>query len=238
MNTNNRFLQITKLLIFSVCLLTLAWGKEVRAQSPVSFQVKAGAGIAGLWGKNTDAKTKFPYKVGVGMEYAFNGTWALQPSLNFVSKGCKDEEEGVGKLTMNQLYLELPVMMAARLDLTETSNLVIAVGPYVAYGVGGKTSADIVEKKYPTMTGYETFGGKYKLDTFGDLADGKMGNKRFDAGVGLGITYENRNVMLGLEGQLGLVNVNDELKDIAELVGLGGFAAKNVSAFVTVGYRF
>ena len=65
-----------------------------------------------------------------------------------------------------------------------------------------------------------------------------MGNKRFDAGVGLGITYENRNVMLGLEGQLGLVNVNDELKDIAELVGLGGFAAKNVSAFVTVGYRF
>ena len=44
--------------------------------------------------------------------------------------------------------------------------------------------------------------------------------------------------MLGLEGQLGLVNVNDELKDIAELVGLGGFAAKNVSAFVTVGYRF
>lgn len=65
-----------------------------------------------------------------------------------------------------------------------------------------------------------------------------MGNKRFDAGIGLGITYENQNIILGLESQLGLVNVNDKLKEVAELAGLDDFAAKNISAFVTIGYKF
>lgn len=65
-----------------------------------------------------------------------------------------------------------------------------------------------------------------------------MGNKRFDAGVGLSITYENRNIILGLESQLGLINVNDKLKEVAEFMGLDDFAAKNISAFVTIGYKF
>lgn len=228
----------TNYIVISICALLMALSGKTQAQSPLSVQAKAGAGIATFWGKNADGNAKFAYKVGVGMEYAFTETWALQPSLYFVSKGCKDEEDGVGKLTMNQLYLELPVMMAARLNLTETSHLVIAVGPYVAYGVGGKTSVDIVEKQIPTIVGFETVGGKYKLDTFGNIADGKMGNKRFDAGLALGFAYENRNIVLGLEGQLGFVNVNDAADKIAELQGLDGFAAKNIAAFVTVGYKF
>ena len=234
---NNLFLRRTKFVVFSVCVVIMALGKEVRAQSPVSFHAKAGAGISSFWGKNTDGKVKFAYKVGVGMDYAFNKVWSLQPSLNFVSKGYKEEETGIGKASMNELYLELPIMVAARLDLTKNSGLVLSAGPYVAYGVGGKTSV-VVEKKIPTMVGYETVEDKYKLDTFGHINDGKMGNRRFDAGIGLGITYENRNIILGLESQLGLVNVNDKLKEVAELTGLDDFAAKNISAFVTVGYKF
>lgn len=233
---NNLFLRRTKFVVFSVCVVIMALGKEVRAQSPVSFHVKAGTGISSFWGKNTDGKAKFAYKVGVGMDYAFNKVWSLQPSVNFVSKGYKEEEAGIGKASMNELYLELPIMVAARLDLTKNSGLVLSTGSYVAYGVGGKTSV-VVEKKIPTMVGYETVEDKYKLDTFGHINDGKMGNRRFDAGIGLGITYENRNIILGLESQLGLVNVNDKLKEVAELTGLDDFAAKNISAFVTVGYN-
>lgn len=234
---NNLFLRRTKFVVFSVCVVIMALGKEVRAQSPVSFHAKAGTGISSFWGKNTDGKAKFAYKVGVGMDYAFNKVWSLQPSVNFVSKGYKEEETGIGKASMNELYLELPIMVAARLDLTKNSGLVFSAGPYVAYGVGGKTSV-VVEKKIPTMVGYETVEDKYKLDTFGHINDGKMGNRRFDAGIGLGITYENRNIIFGLESQLGLVNVNDKLKEVAELTGLDDFAAKNISAFVTVGYKF
>ncbi|WP_300760765.1 porin family protein [uncultured Parabacteroides sp.] len=237
MNMNNLFLRGTKFVVFSVCVVMMVLGKQVQAQSPVSFQAKAGVGITSFWGKNTDGKAKFAYKVGAGMDYAFNKVWSLQPSLNFVSKGYKEKEAGIGKASMNELYLELPVMVAARLNLAKNSGLVLSAGPYVAYGVGGKTSV-VVEKKIPTIVGFETVEDKYKLDTFGHINDGKMGNRRFDAGIGLGITYENRNIIIGLESQLGLVNVNDKLKEVAELTGLDDFAAKNISAFVTIGYKF
>ena len=237
MDMNNLFLKGTKFAIFSVCVVMMALGKEVQAQSPVSFRAKAGVGIASFWGKNTEGKAKFAYKAGAGMDYAFNKVWSLQPSLNFVSKGYKEEEASIGKASMNELYLELPIMVAACLNFTKNSGLVLSAGPYVAYGVGGKTSV-VVEKKIPTIVGFETVEDEYKLGTFGHINDGKMGNKRFDAGVGLSITYENRNIILGLESQLGLINVNDKLKEVAELTGLDDFTAKNISAFVTIGYKF
>lgn len=222
----------------SLCILLFLWSGNLYAQSPVSFQVKAGTGISTLWGKHTEEKVKFAYKVGVGMEYAFNETWVLQPSLNFVSKGAKEKEENLGKATMNMLYIELPVMMAARFHLTKSSNLALSFGPYVAYGVGGKTLMDIDEKMIPSSTGYTKFGGKYKLDTFGSMSKGKMGCERFDAGLVLGISYETRRIVLGLEGQLGLVKVHDEIDEIAMFMDAEGYAPKNVSAFVTVGYKF
>lgn len=162
----------------------------------------------------------------------------MQPSLNFVSKGAKEKEENLGKATINMLYIELPVMMAARFHLTKSSNLVLSFGPYVAYGVGGKTLMDIDEKMIPSTTGYTKFGGKYKLDTFGSMSKGKMGGERFDAGLVLGISYETRRIVLGLEGQLGLVKVHDEIDEIAMFMDAEGYAPKNVSTFVTVGYKF
>lgn len=230
MNMNNLFLKGTKFAVFSVCVVMMALGKEVQAQSPVSFQAKAGVGIASFWGKNTEGKAKFAYKAGAGMDYAFNKVWSLLPSLNFVSKGYKEEEAGIGKASMNELYLELPIMVAACLNFTKNSGLLLSAGPYVAYGIGGKTSV-VVEKKIPTIVGFETVEDEYKLGTFGHIDDGKMGNKRFDAGVGLSITYENRNIILGLESQLGLINVNDKLKEVAEFTGLDDFAAKKHISF-------
>lgn len=164
MNMNNLFLKGTKFAVFSVCVVMMALGKEVQAQSPVSFQAKAGVGIASFWGKNTEGKAKFAYKAGAGMDYAFNKVWSLQPSLNFVSKGYKEEEAGIGKASMNELYLELPIMVAACLNFTKNSGLVLSAGPYVAYGVGGKTAV-VVEKKIPTIVGFETVEDEYKLGT-------------------------------------------------------------------------
>ena len=47
MDMNNLFLKGTKFAIFSVCVVMMALGKEVQAQSPVSFRAKAGVGIGG-----------------------------------------------------------------------------------------------------------------------------------------------------------------------------------------------
>lgn len=66
----------------------VAVGKEVRAQSPVSFQAKVGIGLASFWGKNTDGKAKFSYKIGAGMDYTF-GNYIQSYSITLV-KRCKD----------------------------------------------------------------------------------------------------------------------------------------------------
>lgn len=223
--------------VLRICVVFIILSARAYAQSPVSFQVKAGAGLASMWGQNTEENAKFAYRVGVGMEYGFNKTWALQPSLNFVSKGSKEDGKDLGKATVNMLYLELPVMLSARLHLTKTSNLVISGGPYVAYGVGGKTSVD-VWLSIPGSTGFQKVHQKYKLNTFGSITDGNMGCKRFDAGVGLGIAYEYRRIVVGLEGQLGLVKIHDGFSELIDMKELEDNALKNLSAFVTVGYKF
>ncbi|MCL3854470.1 PorT family protein [Parabacteroides sp. GYB001] len=223
--------------VLRICVVFIILSARAYAQSPVSFQVKVGAGLASMWGQNTEENAKFAYRVGVGMEYGFNKTWALQPSLNFVSKGSKEDGKDLGKATVNMLYLELPVMLSARLHLTKTSNLVISGGPYMAYGVGGKTSVD-VWLPIPGTTGIQTVHKEYKLNTFGSITDGNMGCKRFDAGVGLGIAYEYRRIVVGLEGQLGLVKIHDGFSELIDIKELEDNALKNLSAFVTVGYKF
>lgn len=226
-----------KKLIWFIFLALVAL--RIEAQSPVSFQVKAGVGMANFYGKEIDdAEAKFAYKVGVGMDYAFNRTWSLQTFLNFVSKGSKGEAEDWVKMTMNELYLELPVMAALRVPVSEKTQLVLSAGPYIACGVGGKTTADIEERKIPTTTGYETIGGKYEADTFGALKDGNIGMNRFDAGLAFGVAAECHRFILGIDAQLGLTDISGDLKKVAEAMSVEMGSTKNISAFFSIGYRF
>lgn len=41
-------------------------------------------------------------------------------------------------VTINQLYLELPLMVGARIHTASNFDLLFKGGPYLAYGVGGK----------------------------------------------------------------------------------------------------
>ncbi|MCZ4344397.1 porin family protein, partial [Sphingomonadaceae bacterium G21617-S1] len=75
------------------------------------------------------------FKIGGGLEYGFTDLWSLQPSLFVSTKGAKYDEA-----TVNAVYLELPVMAAARINVADNTNIVIRAGPYFAYGIGGKTS--------------------------------------------------------------------------------------------------
>ncbi|WP_102406172.1 porin family protein [Parabacteroides bouchesdurhonensis] len=208
------------------------------AQSPVSFQAKAGVGVSSLWGKNADSNAKFAYKLGVSMEYTFNNTWALQTALNFASKGGEDKEDQIGTVTMNELYLELPILAAARFNIGTNTKLIINAGPYIACGVGGKTKLDLIEKNIPTSTGYITIGGKFDVDTFGKISDGNLGCNRFDAGACLGIGIEYQKFVFALDNQLGLVNIGGDLGDIAKYLGDESFSPKNISSVLTIGYKF
>lgn len=203
------------------------------AQCPVSFHAKAGIGTSQLWGKHSGSESKIAYKAGVGAEYALNRTWVLQSALEFVSIGGKDEMEYVGKADMNELYLQIPVMMAARLTLNQDYHISLSAGPYIAIGIGGKTSGETYDHASSHSDGY-----RYRLNTFGSMMDGNMGNNRFDAGIALGLTFEYHRFIIGAEAQIGLVTVNKQLNQMINPDGYGEYLPKNFASFFTLGYKF
>lgn len=86
---------------------------------------------------------------------------------------------------------------------------------------------DILLKAGPYI-GYGV-GGKAKA---GDLEENTFsddGFRRFDAGLDLGIGFEFNKIVVGVDSQLGLANVFD---------GGDTMKPKNISAFLTVGYKF
>ena len=115
----------------------------VRAQSPISFYAEAGIGTSRLYGKHSGSDTQIACKAGIGAEYALNKTWALRSALEFVSIGGRDDMDYVRNAGMNELYLQIPVRVAARLPLGKDYHASLNVGPYIACGVGGKTSGSI-----------------------------------------------------------------------------------------------
>ena len=173
-----------KKLAFFILLSLVTLG--VSAQSNLKWNVNAGIGMSNWYGDDTDGTdAKFAYKVGIGLEVPFANTniWSFQTGLNFISKGVKGDGVtdawDVVDVTINQLYLELPLMVGARIHTASNFDLLFKGGPYLAYGVGGKTKIDGVSEK---------------ADTFG--ADGL---KRFDAGLGLGVAFEFGNIVVGVE---------------------------------------
>lgn len=223
-----------KKIIITACLVITSLATW--AQCPVSFHAKAGIGTSHFYGKSSGSETKIAYKAGIGAEYALNRTWVLQSALEFVSIGGESDMEYVGKAKMNELYLQIPIMMAARLNLGKNYHASLSVGPYVAVGVGGKTSGEMYDYSSSRPT-YENY--HFKLDTFGSLLDGKMGNNRFDAGIAIGITFEYHKFIIGAEAQVGFITVNKQLNQIINPDGYQGeYLPKNFASFFTLGYRF
>lgn len=197
-----------------------------------------------------DLKAKIGYRVGFGTEYAFNDMWSLQPSLFFSTKGAKaDSGEFLGskvKMSVNQMYLELPVMAAARFKVADNTNLVVSAGPYFAYGVGGKSKIDINVAGDKGKIKFNTFGDIDKItiesggqskdlslkelfeaidpDVEYDLSEAK-GLNRFDFGLGVGVALEYNRFIVGLDGQFGLTKLDTD-------------SGKNMNFAVSVGYKF
>ncbi|GAE84221.1 porin family protein [Bacteroides reticulotermitis] len=157
----------------------------VMASAQVTWNAKVGLNLSNFTGKDTgDAKFKLGYRMGVGLDYAFNETWSLQPSLLLSAKGAKFDF-GDSDQTLTAAYLELPVYVAGHWALSDKFSLVANAGPYVAYGLFGKNKMS-------------EGGITVSSNTFGD-----GGLNRLDAGVGLGVGLDFGKFIIGLEYQQG-----------------------------------
>lgn len=197
------------------------------AQDHINWSLKAGMGMANIVGENMESpKVKLAYKLGIALECPFDKIWSLQTGISFVTRGTNHtivEAEGISaQAKVNASYLELPLMMAARLAIDRNTRIVVSAGPYGAWGIGGKTKALGYSWSSSSKPDWDT-GNVLEMDTFGKNG---LDLRRFDYGVGIGLAVEYQHYVIGVDGQLGLCKLQKELQ------------GKNLTGFVTVGYKF
>lgn len=172
--------------------------------SQAKWDVRVGVNFSNMTQtEGIDALTGFT--LGVGMDYGFSENWSLQSGLMFTSKGYKVKDA----YKVSPVYLDIPILAAYKISVSENTKFVINAGPYLAFGLGGKAKYDK--------------GGDHKV--FGD-----NGWKRFDFGIQYGVGFElNDCYLINLTGQNGFISPWD--------VDEGG-KPKNMNFAISLGYRF
>ncbi|MDD3968436.1 MAG: porin family protein [Proteiniphilum sp.] len=197
-----------------VVMLTIV--TAVSAQ--VSLGIKGGVNMSNLvYDDEVDDKNpKIGFNIGLAADVDFTPNVALQTGLFFNTKGFKSVNDAIeAEYTENLMYLQLPLHLAYKVDVTPGTRVVFHAGPYAAYGVGGSRKAKV-----------GNLSGTWDVDKiFGDAA-GQY--KPFDAGLGLGVGAEMGVFLIDLGWDMGLVNISN--RDNGN--------TKNQNAYLSVGYRF
>lgn len=209
--------KILLVLVCAICTLTASaqyasdasgsFFSTEKSDQPVTFGIRGGVNFAKISqssdGYSLSTKNYTGFNVGVSVDIPMMQSLYLQSGLYYTVKGAKIEE-----MDCNPSYLEIPVLASYRYNFTDAVQLQINVGPYFAYGIGGKWK-------------------DAEDDTEGDFFDDST--KKFDAGLafGGGITFSH--IYVGLNYDLGLMNI---MKDS------GDASAKNRSLSINVGYNF
>lgn len=198
-------------------LLTLLLGLlTIVGYSQARFDIHGGMSMANI--TNSEADLKVGYTLGVGMDYSFNDMWSFQSGLNFTSKGCKASEAGVD-LKMNPVYLDIPLLAALKINITEGNRFLINLGPYVGFGLGGKMTveqggAEIGTKLFKKVDGAQ---------------EAVMNRCAIGLQYGIGFELDN-HYLINLTGQYGFTNMVKE--------SFADESNKNLAFLLTVGYRF
>lgn len=215
-----------KLILLVVCICSMF---TATAQTKVTWSMELGLGMSTWMGKNADGSNPlFNTKVGVGLDVPLTGLVSFQTGLAWVSKGASldvdltgadlgmGSEIGVVDAHVNQNYFEMPLLAAFHVGTASNFDMVFTVGPYLAYGVNGKTSVDVDDLSV-------------SVNSFGDsevLRRKIEGLNRFDAGLQAGVALDFAKWTVGLDGEFGFCKI------------ASGKSPKNLAFFFTAGYKF
>ncbi len=108
---------------------------------------------------------------------------------------------------VNAAYLQVPLTLGMKIGV-ETWAMLMNIGPYFAYGLGGKTTQ-----------------GSISRDTFSDAM-----LKKFDCGVVCGVGFEFNKWVVGINSEIGFLNVLNKNSD--------DITMNNVNVALSVGYKF
>ena len=210
--------------IFAVIAIIAFFSNNTQAQNKkVTFGVKAGLNIANVSVSGTeedvDTKMHMGFQLGGVVDYAINKKISLQSGLSFTSKGFNtensDSEDGYSSKSSSSAnfnYLEIPFQVAYRIN-----NFQIYAGPYIAFGIGGKSKSDYsysYTDPYSGETYSDSDSNESKLKpVFGEItdsdefADDEEPFNAFDSGLNFGIGYQVGPVIINAGYSLGFSNI-------------------------------
>lgn len=188
-------------------LSLLVGGSTLFAQG---LGLRAGLNFQNLTGDGfEDGKMAPRFNIGVDYEIAVAPDFYFAPGLLFATKGSKYEFLGED-IQIGLNYLEVPLNLVYKPVLGD-GNLIVAFGPYVGYGLGGKAKSD---------------EGDTDIDMGSDEEEDNF--KALDMGANLSFGYMfGAGLSLQFNTQLGLVNISH-----------GDDAVKNTGFGLSLGYRF
>lgn len=88
--------------------------------------------------KNHSARdTRIGYLIGYFREYPLSGDAYIQPAIQFVSKGGKDNLPNSSSIVMQVSYMEIPLIMNFRPKFLDRK-IIFGFGPSISFGIGAK----------------------------------------------------------------------------------------------------
>lgn len=168
-----------------ILFLAVAFMSSSLPAQKTQFGVNAGITIANYTakydGESETADSKLGFTLGVVANISLGEHFSIQPGLNFVQKGTKDEETIGGvteKASLTTNHLELPINFLYNTN-SSNGNFFIGAGPSFAFGVSGNWKYDD-----GTTTVDESVN-------FGDSDEDDMKGFDFGANILAGYTFGN-----------------------------------------------
>lgn len=210
------------ILFFLLCGVNLA-----TAQNPLTFGVKAGLNLSDYYGDLESNDIKLGYNVGLTMDYRLSKRVYLVSGIELTTKGTKvksentlvplpQESNDITKIkeSWNPLYLQVPLHIGYIVEADENMLILFHMGPYIAYGIGGKVTQKAYREEGATEIKSNIFGSNSRL-------------KRWDTGIGIGAGFQFQKIGVNFGYDLGLLNVNQKYLKL-----------KNNAAHISFAYRF
>lgn len=153
--------------------------------------------------------TRTGFHGGVTADWNIVKSFSVSTGVSYVSKGFKSDY-GKGESD----YVQVPLLLSYRIETPTKVQFHFNVGPYFAWGVGGKVDYRPYDRTFTYMFNQDSFGQRGFF-------------KHFDAGLSAGAYMVLGHILAGVSYDYGLA-------DVAKVYG----EFHNRSVSMTVGYNF
>lgn len=188
------------------------------------FYAQGGLNLANITNTNsgqTEKNHMLPtFNVGLMSRFGISTSFDLETGILFTGKGSKAEtyfNNGADyvKTKFNPLYLEVPLNAVVKipLDTKAKSNIFFHAGPYIAVGVGGKSTTEsrIIGFQSSSSSTIKFSNDNPFTSRQDDAAYDKL--KRFDFGANIGGGVDFGKLLLKANYGFGLAKINSTQSD-------------------------